>query len=120
MKLSSAIVAVALLTGSAVAPALVPVAAAQENQSRSVTGTVTGANDQPVKEAVVYLKNMKTLAIKSYISEPNGAFRFLQLSPNVDYQVWADDQASGAKSSVKTISSFDSRRSYIVNLKIEK
>ena len=104
-----------------VAPIALPAAqfggsSKKQEQSRSVSGTVFGANDAPIKEAVVYLKNTKTLAIKSYISEPNGTFHFMQLSPSVDYQLWAE--SNGAKSAVKTVSSFDSRPQFVINLHI--
>ncbi len=66
------------------------------NQVRSVTGQVFADDDAPVSEAVVYLKNTKSLAIKSYISEKDGSYRFLDLSPNVDYQVWAESNGNKA------------------------
>jgi len=118
MYLRNSVLALSLLTTASLTALAAPPAAAQQNQSRSVTGIVLGANGTPIKEAVVYLKNEKTLAIKSYISESDGVFRFLQLSPNVDYQLWAE--WNGTKSTVKTISSFDSRPKFTVNLHIEK
>ena len=86
----------------------------QAPQIRSVSGQVIGTNDAPVKNAVVYLKNTKSLAIKSFISEANGNYNFMELSPNVDYQLWAE--SNGERSSVKTVSSFDSRAQFHVDL----
>jgi hypothetical protein len=86
----------------------------QAPQIRSVSGQVIGANGAPVKDAVVYLKNTKSLAIKSFISDANGKYNFMELSPNVDYQVWAE--SNGQKSPVKTVSSFDSRAQFHVDL----
>lgn len=88
------------------------------NQIRTVSGQVLTADDAPLSGAVVYLKNTKSLAIKSYISEKDGGYRFLDLSPNVDYQVWAE--SNGAKTSVKTVSSFDSRNQFTINLHLGK
>ena len=86
----------------------------QAPQIRSVAGQVLGANDAPVKDAVVYLKNTKSLAIKSFISEATGNYNFMELSPSVDYQLWAE--SNGQKSPVKTVSSFDGRVQFHVDL----
>jgi len=86
--------------------------------NRLLTGTVTDATDQPAAGAVVYLKNTKTLAVKSYITDEKGAFRFPSLSPNVDFEVYAERK--GKRSSTKTLSSFDSRKQVQFNLKLEK
>src|SRR5690348_13080088 len=53
--------------------------------SRILTGTVLDKSDAPIGDAVVYLKNTKTLAIKSYISQKDGTYRFPELALNVDY-----------------------------------
>jgi hypothetical protein len=57
------------------------------------------------------------LAIKTYISEPDGTFRFSGLAPNIDYEVYAEHE--GGRSDVKTLSGFDSRRQVSVTLKIK-
>ncbi|MBV9669891.1 MAG: carboxypeptidase regulatory-like domain-containing protein [Acidobacteriales bacterium] len=89
----------------------------QQPQIRHVTGKVLSANDAPVKDAVVYLKNLKTLAIKTLISDAQGNYNFMELSPNVDYQIWAE--SNGQKSSTKTVSSFDSRSEFDVDLHLK-
>jgi protocatechuate 3,4-dioxygenase beta subunit len=84
---------------------------------RTLTGRVHGSQDQPIPNAVVYLKNTKTLVVKTYITEPDGVYRFPALSPNVDYEVHAEHE--GARSDTKTLSAFDSRKQAIINLKIK-
>ncbi len=85
--------------------------------SRELVGQVTDKSDAPLAQAIVHLKNTKTLAEKTYISDKDGNYRFAALSPNVDYEVFADYE--GERSSTKTLSQFDSRAKAMINLKIE-
>ena len=85
--------------------------------SKMLNGTVQDKSDQPIAGAVVYLKNMKTLAVKSFFAEKDGAYRFPQLALNTDYEVYAEKD--GKKSDVKTISQFDDRFSPTINLRID-
>jgi len=100
----------------------VPAGLAQGNknkgqpQTRSVEGTVSAADDSAVNGAVVQLKNLKSLQIRSFITQHDGRYYFKELSPDIDYELRAD--YSGASSSTKTLSSFDSRRDAVINLKL--
>jgi hypothetical protein len=85
--------------------------------TRTLTGTVLDKSDKPIPNAVVYLKNTKTLAVKTYIAQTDGTYRFPELSPNVDYAVYA--QKDGKKSSTKTLSQFDDRDKPNLNLEID-
>ena len=85
---------------------------------RSVQGVVTDANGNPVSGAVVYLKNAKSLQIRSFVTKEDGTYHFFELSPDVDYELKADFQ--GASSGSKTLSSFDSRKKAVINLKLSK
>lgn len=87
------------------------------SQTRLLTGQVMSRTDAPLANAVVYLKNTKTLGVKTYITDASGNYRFPELSPDVDYQVYAE--YNGAKSETKTLSSFDSRLRPTINLKVE-
>ncbi|MDR3763120.1 MAG: carboxypeptidase-like regulatory domain-containing protein [Acidobacteriota bacterium] len=90
----------------------------EASDPRTLTGTVYDKSDHPVPNAMVSLKNMRTLAISTYITAQNGEYRFNSLSPTVDYQVWAEQ--GGRKSAARTLSSFDSRKQAKLNLKFEK
>jgi hypothetical protein len=90
----------------------------EDLNTRSVQGTVTSADDSPVNGAVVQLKNLKTLQIRSFITQEDGNYYFHGLSPDVDYELKADYQ--GASSPTKTLSSFDSRKDATINLKLNK
>jgi len=87
-------------------------------QLRTVHGTVVNSSGAPVSDAVVYLKNMRTLSVRTYISPHSGQYRFSGLDPNVDYQIHAEHQ--NLTSASHTISSFDSNPDIIIQLKIDR
>jgi len=84
---------------------------------RMLTGKVLDKHDNPVVNSVVYLSNTRTHAITSYIVGPDGFYQFPQLSPNVDYEVYA--QFQGHKSDTKTVSQFDDRKQVNIVLRID-
>jgi hypothetical protein len=73
---------------------------------------------KPVASAVIYLQNVRTLAVKTYLSEDRGQYHFSGLDPDVDYKLHAEhnDQTS----SNHTISSFKSSKEMVVILKIDR
>ena len=87
------------------------------DNGRLLTGRVTDRQDNPVPNAVVYLSNPQTRAVKTFIVGPDGTYRFPSLSPNIDYEVYA--QFNGKKSDTKTLSQFDNRTQVNINLKID-
>jgi len=88
----------------------------REPQVKSVNGQVQDAAGKPLPNAIVYLKNTKTLAVKTFIAQKDGTYQFYGLSPNVDYDLYAE--FNGQRSDNKTISQFDSRSSLTVHLKV--
>ena len=93
------------------------VLAAQGN-TRSVQGTVSNAEGKPVDQAVVQLKDTKSLAVRSFITRQDGTYHFHGLSTDVDYELRAERE--GASSGTKTLSSFDSRKQAQVDLKLNR
>ncbi len=90
----------------------------REPQTKSVTGQVLDNAGQPIPNAIVYLKNMKTLAVKTFIAQKDGSYQFHGLSPNVDYDLYAE--FNGLRSDNRTISQFDSKSNLTIHLKIKK
>ena len=91
----------------------------RDAQLRSVRGVVIEkTSESPIPSGVVFLKNTRTNAVRSYIADEEGNYRFSGLDPNVDYEIHAEKD--GAKSSTRTISSFDNKKEIVLNLKIEK
>jgi hypothetical protein len=84
---------------------------------RLLTGKVLDKHDNPVVDAVVYLSNTRTHAVTTYIVGPDGTYRFPELSPNVEFEVYA--QYKGQKSDTKTLSQFDDRKQVNIVLRID-
>ena len=84
---------------------------------RVVQGLVRDSNDQLQANAIVYLQDQKSLEVRTYITEADGHYRFGQLSSDVDYQLWAEYK--GHKSKTRSISSFDSKKQFNFDLKID-
>lgn len=107
---------------ASVALAVLGVAAAQARQEkgqlRTVHGTVYNASGAPIGSAIVYLKNVRTMAIRTYISNREGQYRFSGLDPNTDYQIHAEH--NNLTSATRTVSSFDSRHDILLDLKVNR
>ncbi len=89
----------------------------KDTTGRMLTGKVLDHHDNPLTDAVVYLSNTRTRAVKTYIVSADGAYHFPELSPNIDYDVYA--LYKGQKSDTKTVSQFDDRKIVNIILRIE-
>jgi len=116
-KLTITVVALLLVSTALVASPLGAKDKEKATSGRMLTGKVLDRSDSPVVNAVVYLSNTRTRAMKSYIVGPDGNYRFPELSPNVDYEVYA--QFKGQKSDTKTVSQFDDRKQVNIVLRID-
>ena len=85
---------------------------------RSLQGQVNDPDEKPVAGAVVQLKDMRTLQVRSFITEANGGYRFSGLRADTDYEIKAD--YNGMSSDNKRLSNFDTRKIALVNLKLNK
>jgi Carboxypeptidase regulatory-like domain len=92
--------------------------AKHEAQLRTVRGVVMDKSESPIPSGVVFLKNTRSNAVRSYISDDQGNYRFSGLDPNADYEIHAEKD--GATSPTRTVSSFDSKKDLVLNLKIDK
>jgi hypothetical protein len=116
MKKHQLVALMILLVG--IALAALPCAAKDKGDAgRLLTGRVIDKQDAPLPSAVVYLANTRTRAVKTFIVGQDGNYRFPALSPNVDYEVYA--QYQGHKSDTKTVSQFDTRAQVNINLRID-
>ncbi len=84
---------------------------------RLLFGKVLDPQDNPLPDAVVYVTNTRTRAVKTYIVGTNGTYRFPALSTAIDYEVYA--QYNGHKSDTKSVSQFDDRSEVYLDLKVD-
>lgn len=84
---------------------------------RLLTGKVLDKQDNPVTDAVVYVTDTRTRAVKTYIVGADGTYRFPALATNVDYEIYA--QSSGKTSDTKRMSQFDDRKVVDITLRID-
>lgn len=91
---------------------------AEEAAKRSVEGVVQDEDSKNIDGAVVQLKDLKTLQVRSFITKDDGKFHFYGLSTNTDYEVRAEFKGTASKT--RTLSVFDQRKKAIMDLKLEK
>ncbi len=92
-------------------------AAKGDQNVRSLTGQVIDNGDAALEKAVVYLKNKRSLQVRTFITGADGSYHFNGLDPNVDYEVRA--QYQGASSPTRTLSAFDNRKDVSLNLRVD-
>ena len=92
-------------------------AQAQNLGMRVVEGTVVNADTVPLAGATVFLKDLKSKNIRSYTSDSEGKYRFTQVNMAEDHELWAEKD--GKKSAVKTVSSWDTRKDFVTELKVK-
>ena len=105
-----AVLALGLFSGTALADKK------EKATGRLLYGKVLDPSDNPLPDAVVYVTNTRTRAVKTYIVGKDGGYRFPALSTAVDYEVYA--QYQGKKSDTKVISQFDDRSQVYLDLKV--
>ncbi len=84
---------------------------------KSLVGQVVDKEGKALAQAVVHLKNKRTLDVNTHISDEQGNYRFRGLNPDIDYEVHAEFQ--GASSSKRGVSSFDDRKEVYLVLEID-
>jgi len=83
-----------------------------------VEGQVTDPDGKAANGAVVQLKDLRTLQVRSFITQTDGQYHFSGLKIENDYQLKAD--YNHMTSGWKTLSVFDTRKEPVINLKLEK
>ena len=115
--------AIPILLSCALLLALAATAAAQKGKEkedpnvRNVEGVVVDASGAPVKGAVVQLKDMRTLSVRSFFTQNMGEYRFSGLRKDTDYELKATYQETA--SDTKRLTIFDTRTNSRINLELQ-
>jgi hypothetical protein len=107
-----------LLLGSLLLPRLSLPARAQSHGPalKTVHGSVLNKDEDPLPEAIVFLKHLQSGTIKTYIADSQGEYHFTGLDPNADYEIHAEYK--GDSSPARRLSSLDGRKDIHLNLVI--
>jgi hypothetical protein len=84
---------------------------------RPLTGFVTDADGKPLMNAIVQLKDTKSLQVRSFITREKGDYYFAGLNKDIDYEVKAT--FNGKSSPTRTLSSFDTKPQPVLDLQIK-
>lgn len=90
---------------------------AHGQSTRNLSGTVTDAQHEPLRGAVVQLENDASEQVTSYITDRAGHFQFKRLDGGSDYTFWATYRSARSKS--KHLSMFDTNLSPSTNLTVK-
>jgi hypothetical protein len=112
IAIAAVCVGVCLMLGALPVAAQMPTQATQ----RTLSGIVSDTNHEPVRGAVVELRNEGSQAMMTYITEANGTYNFKRLDGNTDYEVWVVFR--GRHSPSHPISKFDSHMAKVINFTI--
>ncbi len=83
---------------------------------RSLSGRVTDTSHEPIRGAVVQLRNSDTREVVTYITDESGHYSFKRLDGNIDYDVWVIFR--GQPSPTRSISKFDSHMVKVINFTV--
>lgn len=89
----------------------------RDRNHRDVAGMVMLQDETPVGGAVVKLKNLRDLQVRSFITPADGKYVFQNLSTSVDYELKAEYK--GMVSPARTLTIYDTRLDPVINLKLE-
>ena len=84
---------------------------------REIRGTVMDRDGEPLRGAVVQLKDLTSLEVRSYITPRNGAYKFHGLYTETDYELRV--QYRGKFTRPKRVSRLSSHRDVNVNFRVE-
>lgn len=91
-------------------------ASVHEKRQRSVAGRVTDGSGTVIEGAVVQLKHLETLDVRSYITQTDGMYTFHGLQFGVDYELKAGYKGEWSRS--RNLSGFNSRSNARIDLTI--
>jgi len=86
------------------------------SEARTISGLVRDQNDNPIRGAIVQLKDMKTSKVVDFPTKDDGKFAFHDLHMDIDYELTAKHDGI---TSVKKVSIYDTRKNVVLTFKLE-
>ncbi len=83
---------------------------------RTLHGQITASGHEPIRGAIVQLRNDRSETLVTYITGNNGLYIFQRLDGNTDYEVWV--MFRGHRTRTHSISKFDSHMDKIINFRV--
>lgn len=90
--------------------------AKERKVSRTVSGLVSDASDDPISGAVVTLTDLSNGKKTATFTGQSGTYHFSDLEPNRDYEVQATFKDDASR--VRKVSSIDPRNRIVLNLRV--
>ena len=88
----------------------------QDRSLRNLSGIITDSSHEPIRNAVVQLRNGDTNQVITYITDNSGQYSFKRLNSHTDFQVWV--LFRGHRSATRSISMFDSHLDKVINFTV--
>ena len=86
------------------------------SDARVISGLVKDQNDNPVRGAIVQLKDLKTSKVIDFPTKDDGKFIFRDLRMDKDYELTAKREGL---TSMKKVTTYDTRHNVVLNFKLE-
>jgi len=104
-------------SGVAAALLLVPAGSPQmTGPVRTLSGVVTDGGHEPIRGAVVELRDDRSNEVITYLTDGSGHYTFKRLDSGADYEVWVIFR--GHRSPTHSISKFDSHLQKVIDFKV--
>jgi hypothetical protein len=88
----------------------------KESNTRTIEGTVKDAADNPLRDAIVQLKDTRTSKIVDFATKEDGKFAFRDLPMNINYELVA--KRGDVTTPTKKVSVYDTRHSVVLNFQV--
>ena len=88
----------------------------QHTALRNLRGIITDSGHEPIRNAVVELRDSNTNEVITYITDASGQYSFKRLDSHTDFQIWV--LFRGRRSVTRNISMFDSHMDKVINFTV--
>ena len=89
----------------------------QASPLRTIHGVAVDAKGEAVSASIVYLHDERTNAVRTYVTDPHGRFRFSGISHYTDYRIRAEHE--GLMSAVRRIPFHSTSKLIKLDLKLD-